>query len=366
MFPFIFEYIHPHHLKTRNIDDSNDRQIKRSDKDRGNPGHNRSRSMDYHPIKQLSLTPPNKRKGYVDPYLQGSNKSLGSLLEESGVVVSRSPNKLSRNNSGRSSACSADSDSSSRGNHSDVNLLGGHRHRKSPSSSAKGYSSEESRRRSSGGYTSGEKSRDGGESLVSQAKSSLSNFIGLSSSPTWKRSDGDKGTRRKGERRGSGGGKRPSSGSGDNSQHQGQNLSRSHHSSSDGTGRKKTSTPLIIYRDDDPTYIHYSLDYHLNTEVFDSSRGEIFKMVFRSQIISYGEPGELPVLVILSNLRLYVYQIVAPERYAGLYIILSFYDCGIPMCKKLLRICYGAYLQLYTYIITDLFSYVHACMHVYI
>ncbi len=314
----------PQQLKTRDMDDNSDRQSKISEKTGSGLGHNRSRSMDYHSTKQLLLTPPNKRKIYVDPFLQGSNKSLGSLLEESGTF-SRSP-KLSRNNSGRSSRCSADSDSSSRGNHSD---MGGRRERKSHFSSAKGYSSGESNRRSSGGYMSGEKSKDGG-SLMAQAKSGLSNFIGLNSSPKLSPqtlSDRDKETRsssREGERRGRSGGKsRPNSGSGDNSQHKVQNLSHSYHSSSDGTGRRKASSPFVIYKDDDPSYIHYSLDYYLNTEIFNSAKEETFRMVFRTQVISYGEPGELPVLVILSNQRLYLFQIVAPERYVRTHVCMK-------------------------------------------
>jgi hypothetical protein len=50
-------------------------------------------------------------------------------------------------------------------------------------------------------------------------------------------------------------------------------------------------------------------------EVFDSSKGEVFRMAFRCPVVKYGEVGELPALVIVSNIRAYIFKIIAPERY---------------------------------------------------
>ena len=93
----------------------------------------------------------------------------------------------------------------------------------------------------------------------------------------------------------------------------------SSHILSDGGGReKRAESPIVIYRDEDPNYIHNSLQLFLVMDVF-GGKEECFKMVFRSSMIRYGEPGELPVLVVVSNIRAYVFRVVAPERYSGVW-----------------------------------------------
>lgn len=109
---------------------------------------------------------------------------------------------------------------------------------------------------------------------------------------------------------------RVSSGSGEGGGRSGKAAggSRSYQSSSDGTGGKKTHSPAIFYKDDDPSYIHNNINLYLDMEVFDGSRGEHFRMVFHSFVVKYGEVGELPVLVVISNLHAYIFKIIAPER----------------------------------------------------
>ena len=48
-------------------------------------------------------------------------------------------------------------------------------------------------------------------------------------------------------------------------------------------------SPMLLFKDDDPEYIHNSLNIHLDMEVF-STEGEHFKMIFKvSWVISRSE-----------------------------------------------------------------------------
>ena len=151
--------------------------------------------------------------------------------------------------------------------------------------------------------------------------------MGLNTSPkTGQRSAAEK--KGKTPRRSSGGGGGSSSGGrlssggsgGESSQPRSlfqQGGLRDTHSSSDrgggGSGRHKPHSPIVICKDDDPTYIHNSINLYLDMEVFDSTKDESFRMAFKSPVVKYGEVGELPVLVVVSNIYAYIFKIVAPE-----------------------------------------------------
>ena len=83
--------------------------------------------------------------------------------------------------------------------------------------------------------------------------------------------------------------------------------------SSDGTGIKGSS-PLVLLKEDEPTYIHNNLNLYLNMEVFNLCRGEHFKMVFKSPVMQYGDILEVPCIVIFSDYKMYIFKIVGPER----------------------------------------------------
>lgn len=281
--------------------------------------HRRSNSIGYHPTKTAAATSPSeKRKHYADPFYgneipstkaqaQGSNRSLGSLKEEYHEAAFSKKSSLS--SSRKSSLCSVDSDSS-RSSRSDANS--GERKRKFRS---KGDSSEMLSR----GYSSGEYHAPSSRSKPSSnmswlgMRSKFSRFSsgdvtgGLQSSPRLNARD------REHKQSGGSSGKISSS-SGDNSQSKSQKRSRTYHSSSDSAGRQKLRSPVVFCKDDDPTFIHNSINLYLDMEVFDSAKGEEFRMAFRCPVVKYGEVGELPVLVVVSNLNAYIFKITAPER----------------------------------------------------
>ena len=334
-------YLHSRFPHQRENDDD-DRPIRVID----GLSHRRSNSYGYQPENPPNTTspssarrgfqPPNasntasptgNRKGYVDPYgedhLQGSNRSLGSVREEGGEH--KGSRKSSLSSSRRSSACSFDSDSSP-GSRTDASSRSGDRQgsrRRSNDALGRGYSSGEFQRSSPRGK--GEKTKEGSTSLGSRLYRVLSD-VGLNTSPkTGQRSAAEK--KGKTPRRSSGGGGGSSSGGrlssggsgGESSQPRSQFQQgglRDTHSSSDGgggSGRHKLHSPIVICKDDDPTYIHNSINLYLDMEVFDSTKDESFRIAFKSPVVKYGEVGELPVLVVVSNIYAYIFKIVAPE-----------------------------------------------------
>jgi hypothetical protein len=84
--------------------------------------------------------------------------------------------------------------------------------------------------------------------------------------------------------------------------------------SSDGAGIKGSS-PLALLKDDEPTYIHSNLNLYLDMEVFNTDKGEHFKMVFKSPVMQYGHKLEIPALAVASSYKFYIFKIVGPERY---------------------------------------------------
>ena len=298
--------------------------------------HQRSNSTGYQPEKTFQIgdsrSPASKKRAYADPYgkeilsskLNSNQPSEGNGDCERGEFQPKGLRKSSRNSS-RSSLHSLDSDSSA-GVRSDGERHGG---RKASSGSSEklqqqGYSSGEYRKRSSHHRRNKSResqqqnpSRDGGKSFGSKIMHRVLSDVGLNSSPTRESAAAARGNasdkERQTRRRASGGssGRVSSDQSGDTKS---PGTNRSYHSSSDGAGRKKTHSPAIFYKDDDPSYIHNSINLYLDMEVFDISKGEHFRMAFRSHVVKYGEVGEIPVLVIVSNLHAYVFKIIAPER----------------------------------------------------
>lgn len=278
--------------------------------------HSRSKSTDYHPAKIQGITPPSSRKEYRHHHRHHTeikpsksphrNRSYGSLKEKDTGISKIF--KSSQNSSGRSSLYSLDSDSSP-SSRSDGNSSGGrHRYRHTRSSNEKlgtGHGSGEIHK-SSSSHGRGSPTKRHSEGTVTSLGARISKVFNLSDV------QGSNKDTSAGKNSGGSNGK-ASSESGDNS-HPNLHNSRSYHSSSDGTGRRKLHSPLTIYKDDDPTFIHNNLNLYLDIEIFDGSKGEVFRMVFRSPVVKYGEPGERSVLVVISNLRAYMFQIIAPER----------------------------------------------------
>ena len=311
------ESIHSNFSRPSINQDTDDRPVKDMDRQKNSSvlGHSRSRSMDYHPVKSYNTSPTGKRKRYIDPFeigiapvkVQGSNRSLESVKEEENHTSKSS--KSSRSSSRRSSMYSPDSDSPSW--HSDAHSVSQSPKNQSHNSLARDYSSAECNQPTSRRNTSSRRSKFWAQlgsdmhssSNTSPAKPPQLSKLPLEVSPNKKRLQ---------ER--SNGKSRSDTGSGDSSQLKSPRSAHSHHSSSDGAGKKKTFSPLVICKDDDPSYIDNNLNLYLDMEVFDTTKGEIFKMIFRSTVVQYSEPEEFLVLVVISNLHAYLFQIIAPER----------------------------------------------------
>ena len=288
-------------------------------------GHARSNSEDFKKNGTFS-SPSGKRKQFRGVNLQESDKSLASVHEDD---ITCFENGIG--NSRRSSMCSGESDSGA-GSRSDGNCTANGRRSSHGSSDGrpKGSSSGEVKKikRQSSMVVAG-KNKEG--SKLGSKISRVFSFGDLNSgsSPKQKRKNASeirtrtplektKGAKSSGE---------GSSGSGTSGRRKSRltrNLSNAEDkalelplppSSSDGGREKRAYSPITIYKDDDPTYIHNSLQLYLDMEILDSSRQEVFKMVFRTSLIRYGEPGEMQVIVVVSNIRAYLFRVVAPERY---------------------------------------------------
>ena len=84
-------------------------------------------------------------------------------------------------------------------------------------------------------------------------------------------------------------------------------------SSSEGAGIKGSS-PLPLYKDDDPGYIHNNLNLYLDMDVFNMDKKEHFRMVFKSPVMQYGHKLEIASLVVVSSYKFYIFKIIGPER----------------------------------------------------
>ena len=290
--------------------------------------HRRANSTGYQPEKAFSMggseSPTSKKRAYNDPYSKGNPspklKASNQPSEGRGEDGSDFLAKKSSKNSSRSSVSSWDSDSSA-GARSDGEKQGRRKKFIGSNERLHGYSSGEYRRRHTE-RSSRSKSREtrtgskdgGGKSFGSKIYRVLSD-VGINSAPrgtaaSARGSTSDKERRARRKTSGGSSGRMSSESGGTKSP----GLNRSYHSSSDGASRRKAHSPAIFYKDDDPTYIHNSINLYLDMEVFDSSKGEHFRMVFRSPVVKYGEVGEIPVLVVVSNFHAYVFKIIAPER----------------------------------------------------
>ncbi len=192
--------------------------------------------------------------------------------------------------------------------------------RRAPGGERKGYSSGD---RAAKGYSSGERRSSGGEKRASSGSDHGSSGRGRGGRV--KRGSVEERDRRH-------------PGKENGTQHGSGSLKSSSESATGvgGSGRPALS-PSVLVKDEDPSYIYHSLNLHLDMEVFDTDSGEHFKMVFRvsvlhwresgvafnslslflpqSPLVQYGQPNEVPSLVIVSTLNIFLYRIVAPERY---------------------------------------------------
>ena len=288
-----------------------------------NMGHNRSKSMDYHPVKSNKVfgNQSEFRRRYADPY---KTKPPMHPAYKKPSLENRSPKVQSRN-SLKSSACSIDSRSSLHASKFDTEpgYSSGERQRKSQHSHssseklAKGYNSGERERSSrreynsseklSRGYSSGERERSSrreynsseklsrgyssGERERSSRREYNSSGKGYSSGekmPVFvsncKPSGGSE--RRLSSGSGSGGGGRKISSDGEKKNPDTLKRSGSLKSSSGSPGRKVLSSSLL-FRDEDPTYVHNRFNLYLDMEVFNTDMGEHFKMAFKVRLTAH-------------------------------------------------------------------------------
>ena len=293
-----------------------------------NMGHNRSKSMDYHPVKSNKVfgNQSEFRRHYADPY---KTKPPMYPASKKSSLESRSPKVQSRRSSLKSSACSIDSYGSSHASKFDTEpgCSSGEKQRKSQHSHssseklAKGYSSGERERHSrrgynstdklSRGYSSGERERyikggyGSGEKLAKGYSSGEGDryLRGGYSSSGKGYSSGEKmpafvssrkpsgGTERHlSSGSGSGGGGRRISSDGEKKNPDTLKRSASLKSSSGSPGRKVFSSSLL-FRDEDPSYVHNSFNLYLDMEVFNTDMGEHFKMAFKVRIPACNPQG---------------------------------------------------------------------------
>lgn len=295
------------------------------------PGHNRSKSVDCHPRVSHNVTPPSARKKYFDPYANDNDNhthsSLGSLKEGESVMNDQlmygsrnSSSSHSRNSSGKSSLLSLDGRGSP---HSKIDGRGSP-HRKSDGRdsprkkfdidlASRGYSSGEARRPSSSkqgshdkGYSSGERFNSSRGYTSSECTSRRRVTTGSSIPRVHSHSD-IYGSPRSSRRQAVG-----------KNIKEGRNrwdfLSGSPKKGGNSSEEKQRRQSLTLYKDEDPTYIDSNLNLYLDIEVFNLEKREQFKLVFRSPVVQYDHSKEMPSLVVISNLCVYIFRITAPEK----------------------------------------------------
>ena len=288
-----------------------------------NMGHNRSKSMDYHPVKSNKVFGNQPEFRRHDPY---KTKPPLHPASKKSSLESRSPKVQSRRSSLKSSACSIDSCGSSHASKFDMEpgYSSGEKQRKSQHSHssseklAKGYNSGERERHSrrgynsltsdklSRGYSSGERERyiKGGYGSSEKLAKGYSSgerdrhLRGGYSSSGKGYSSGEKmpafvsnhkpsggSERHLSSGSGSGGGGRRISSDGEKKNPDTLKRSASLKSSSGSPGRKVLSSSLL-FRDEDPSYVHNSFNLYLDMEVFNTDMGEHFKMAFKVRILA--------------------------------------------------------------------------------
>ena len=265
-----------------------------------NMGHNRSKSMDYHPVKSNKVfgNQSEFRRHYADPY---KTKPPMHPAYKKPSLETRSPKVQSRS-SLKSSACSIDSRSSLHASKFDTEpgYSSGERQRKSQHSHssseklAKGYNSGERERSSrreynssdrlSRGYSSGERERSSRREYNSSGKGYSSGEKMPVFVSNCKPSGGSE--RRLSSGSGSGGGGRKISSDGEKKNPDTLKRSASLKSSSGSPGRKVLSSSLL-FRDEDPTYVHNRFNLYLDMEVFNTDMGEHFKMAFKVRLTAH-------------------------------------------------------------------------------
>ena len=120
---------------------------------------------------------------------------------------------------------------------------------------------------------------------------------------------------------------RNSSGSGGGSRRNSGSLRGSY----EGGGSMKGSSPLPLYKDDDPGYIHNNLNLYLDMEIFNNDKAEHFKMVFKSPVMQYGHKMEIPALAVASSYKFYIFKITGPERLVMPLVTMKLYCSCVQM-----------------------------------
>ena len=317
-------------------------------------GHSRSKSVDCHPRVSHNVTPPSARKKYFDPYANEDDNqtrsSLSSLKEGESLINDQltcgsknSSSSVSRNSSGKSSLLSLDgrdsphSKSDGRGSPNRKSDGRDSPHRKSDGRDSprrksdgrdsprrkvdvdfafRGYSSGEakkpSRTKHDKGYSSGDRLISSRGYTSSECASRRRDTTGSSIPRVHSHGDicGSPGASR-----------RQVVGKNDK---QGRSKWDFLPGSPKKSGNLRTSSDevkrpssLILCKDDDPTYIDSNLNLYLDIEVFNLEKREEFKLVFRSPVVQYGHSKEMPSLVVISSLCVYIFRITAPEKYVN-------------------------------------------------
>lgn len=273
----------------------------------------RSRSVDR--LQSKSSSKKRKLSKVSKHTLEDPNRSFtGTQNGSATTCTSKGGAVTGYSNFRTNSMCSVDSDSGAGSSASTSKMNTRIGSQGSGETVSKGYSSGESSKSSRRKDAGSDKTKEGSR-FSSKIISRVLSWSDLGSPRLKNRTPSNKG---KDANLDSGGGSRKNSGrpsGGLNSKEKQQERMNNSHISADGGGREKRApSPVVIYRDDDPSYVHNCLQLFLVMDVF-GSKEEYFKMVFRSSMVCYGKPGELPMLVVVSNVRAYLFRVVAPERY---------------------------------------------------
>ena len=271
---------------------------------RANPpqshGHSRSKSVDCHPRRALNTTPPTPRKKYADPCPSGGEShthSLSSVKEGQSL----NPNPTSRDSSKKSSLASLDDRGSSSG-------------RSDGEPSSQGYSSGDGGKRSKGQS----QANAGGELYEKffssgEAKKRMSHDRGYSSGERFSTSRGYTSSEGKKLRYTTEGRVQRVRSHDDIKSSPRRRSGQVGGTGSSSEERRRSS--LTLYKEDDPTYIESNLNLYLDMDVFNLDKKEEFRMVFRTPVVQYGHSTEMPALVVVSNLSIYIFRVTAPEKY---------------------------------------------------
>ncbi len=280
--------------------------------------HNRSKSVDYHPRKALNTTPPSQRKKYPDPYSSRDEDhthrhthSLGSVKEGESLRTGLDSNPASYSSSKKSSLVSLDD--------RDSPYLGRH----DVEHSSQGYISSENEKKSKQNsrhkrHASGDTGKDTWENFFGSGESRKRGSFdrGYSSSEASQRSSHSN----KGNLSSEGSKQRQNTVHRVRSQDDIKDPRKTHSDNASrrrgdaGSSSEEQRLTKTLYKEEDPTYIESNLNLFLDMEIFNLDKKESFEMVFRAPVVQYGRTTEMPALVVISNLSLYIFRVTAPEK----------------------------------------------------